>query len=59
MTVPGRKVQTQIPTSEVDLKSYVSVDFFTTVLKMICFQHFFFFGNALFFYVQYPVMFVT
>lgn len=60
MTVPGRKVQTEIPRSEVDFKNYVLIDFFTTVLKIMCFKHFFFFvGNALFFHVQYPVMFVT
>lgn len=54
MTVPGRKVQTDIPRSEGDFKTCGLVDLFTTVSKII-FQAFLFL-NALFFQVQHPVM---
>lgn len=49
MTVPGRKVQTEIPRSEVEFKNYVLVDFFTTVLKNHMFQAFFFLEMLYFF----------
>lgn len=51
MTVPGRKVQTEIPRSEVDFKNYVLIDFFTTVLKIMCFKHFFFLWEMLYFFM--------
>lgn len=62
MSAPGRKVQREILRSKADFQNHVLVDFFTTMSKIQMFQAAFFFfvvGNALFFHVQYPVIFVT